>query len=325
MKYFLTGATGFVGGEVARQLRTAGHEVIALVRAPSKAQELAQLGCQLAPGDVTDKESMRAPMTGVDGVFHIAGWYKLGAKDSSPGVKVNIDGTRNVLEVMRDLNIPKGVYTSTLAINSDTHGKLADETYRFAGKHLSEYDRTKAEAHKIAEAFIAQGLPLVVVMPGVIYGPGDTSSLRQTVVNLLKGQLPSIPNETTYSWAHVQDVARAHILAMEKGRAGQNYIVCGDTRPLVDAIKMACEAGHARMPLVVPPAMVKMLSGVMGVVEKIVPVPDSYTSEGLREIAGTTYIGDNSKARRELGYDPRPLEAGWPQTVLREKELLSAK
>lgn len=314
-----------MGGEVARQLRAAGHEVIALVRTPSKAQELAQLGCQLAPGDVTDKESMRAPMAGVDGVFHIAGWYKLGAKDPSPGVKVNIDGTRNVLEVMRDLKIPKGVYTSTLAINSDTHGKLADETYQFTGKHLSEYDRTKAEAHKIAETFMAQGLPLVVVLPGLIYGPGDTSSVRQTLVNLLKGQLPTIPNKTTYSWAHVQDVARAHILAMQKGRAGQSYIVCGPTHTLVEAIKMACDASGARMPLVVPPGMVKMLSGVMGVVEKVLPVPDSYTSEGLREIAGTTYIGDNSKAKRELGYNPRPLEQGWPETVLNEKKILSGK
>ena len=314
-----------MGGEVARQLRAAGHEVVALARTPSKAGELAQLGCQLAPGDVTDKETMRAPMTGADGVFHIAGWYKLGAKDPSPGVKINVDGTRNVLEVMRDLNIPKGVYTSTLAINSDTRGKLADESYHFEGKHLSEYDRTKAEAHKIAEAFMAHGLPLVVVLPGLIYGPGDTSSVRQTIINLLKGQLPTIPSQTTYSWAHVQDVARAHILAMEKGRAGQSYIVCGPTHTLADAIKMACNASGARMPLVVPPGMVKMLSAVMGVVEKIVPVPDSYTAEGLREIAGTTYIGDNSKAKRELGYAPRPLEHAWVETVLREKEILKTQ
>jgi len=323
MKYFLTGATGFVGGEAARQLRAAGHEVVALVRTPSKAQELAQMGCQLAPGDVTEKETMRAPMTGVDGVFHIAGWYKLGAKDPGPGVKVNIEGTRNVLEMMRDLKIPKGVYTSTLAINSDTHGKLADETYHFEGKHLSEYDRTKAEAHKIAEAFMAQGLPLVVVMPGLIYGPGDTSSVRQMLVSFLKGQLPTIPNKTAYSWAHVQDVARVHILAMEKGRAGESYIVCGPTHTLVAAIKMASEASGKRMPMIVPPGIIKMLSGVMGVVEKVAPVPDSYTSEGLREVAGTTYIGDNSKAKRELGYNPRPLEQGWRETVLHEMSLLN--
>ncbi len=97
MKYFVTGATGFVGGRVARQLAAAGHTVTALVRDPAKAQDLAALGVTLARGDVTDKESLRAPMTGADGVFHIAGWYKVGVKDTRPGAAINIQGTQNVL------------------------------------------------------------------------------------------------------------------------------------------------------------------------------------------------------------------------------------
>jgi nucleoside-diphosphate-sugar epimerase len=117
MKYFLTGATGFVGGRIAKQLLEKGHQVTGLVRDRSKAQHLQDLGVNLAVGDVGDKESMRLPMTGVDGVFHVAGWYKLGTKDKSEGEKINIQGTRNVLELMRDLEIPKGVYTSTLAVN----------------------------------------------------------------------------------------------------------------------------------------------------------------------------------------------------------------
>src|SRR5262245_48963010 len=129
MKYFVTGATGFVGGALARKLRQAGHEVHASVRTPEKATELQDIGVKLFKGDVTDKESMRQGMTGVDGVFHVAGWYKIGVKDKSDGEKVNIQGTRNVLELMKELKIPKGVYTSTLAINSDTKGKLADENY----------------------------------------------------------------------------------------------------------------------------------------------------------------------------------------------------
>src|SRR6476619_3484421 len=137
MKYFVTGTTGFIGGRLARQLREAGHEVIALVRDPSKAQDLAALGVTLAPGDVTDKASMRAPMTGVDGVYHVAGWYKIGMRDKSAGQKVNVEGTRNVLETMKELGIPKGVYTSTLATNSDTHGKVVDETYHYTGHHLT--------------------------------------------------------------------------------------------------------------------------------------------------------------------------------------------
>ena len=101
MKYFITGATGFIGGRLARQLREAGHEVVAVVRNPAKAQDLAQLGVTLHQGDVTDKESMRKPMSGVDGVFHVAGWYKVGVRDKSQAYAINVEGTRNVLELMK--------------------------------------------------------------------------------------------------------------------------------------------------------------------------------------------------------------------------------
>src|SRR5690348_12685450 len=104
MKYFLTGATGFVGGRVARQLVEAGHQVVAVVRNPAKAQDLVELGIAVHQGDVTDKESMRIPMQGVDGVFHIAGWYKIGVRDTSEATSINVYGTRNVLELMRSLD-----------------------------------------------------------------------------------------------------------------------------------------------------------------------------------------------------------------------------
>jgi nucleoside-diphosphate-sugar epimerase len=107
MKYFITGATGFVGGVLTRQLREAGHEVLASVRSIEKARDLQALGVKLFKGDVTDKESMREPMTGVDGVYHVAGWYKVGTKDKSGGEQVNIQGTRNVLELMQELKIPR--------------------------------------------------------------------------------------------------------------------------------------------------------------------------------------------------------------------------
>ena len=163
MKYFITGATGFIGGRVARQLIEAGHDVIAVVRSKSKAQELARLGGVLAEGDITDKESMRQPMTGVDGVFHIAAWYKIGVPDKSVAQRINVEGTRNVLELMKELNVPKGVYTSTVAVNSDTGGQVVDESYRFDGEHLSEYDKTKWRAHyEVALPMMKAGLPLAL-------------------------------------------------------------------------------------------------------------------------------------------------------------------
>jgi hypothetical protein len=112
-----------------------------------KSEGLTGFGVKLFPGDVTDK-SPCASDEGVDGLSR-GGWYKVGVKDKSGGEKVNIQGTRNVLELMQELKIPKGVYTSTCAVNSDTKGKLVDESYHFTGKHISEYDRTKAIAHDI--------------------------------------------------------------------------------------------------------------------------------------------------------------------------------
>jgi nucleoside-diphosphate-sugar epimerase len=323
MKFFLTGATGFVGGRLARQLAAAGHQLSAIVRDPHKAQDLAGLGVDLYQGDVTEKETMRAPMRGADGVFHIAGWYKVGVRDKSPAQRVNVDGTRAVLELMRELGIAKGVYTSTLAVNSDTAGRLVDETYRFQGKHLTVYDRTKAEAHALAEAFMRAGLPLVIVQPGLIYGPGDTSSLRGNLIQYLRRQLPLLPEKTAFSWAHVEDVARGHIQAMEKGVPGQTYFICGPTHTFIEAMQMAVRisgipAPHRRA----SPGMLKAMAAVAGVVEKVVPLPEGYSYEGLRVTAGVTYIGDNRKARRELGYNPRPLEEGMRETIVHEMNLL---
>jgi nucleoside-diphosphate-sugar epimerase len=326
MKYFLTGATGFLGGRVARQLREARHDVIALVRNLEKAKDLAGLGVQLAKGDVTDKESMRAPLTGVDGVFHVAAWYKIGVKDKTPGAAVNIDGTRNVLELMKELKIPKGVYTSTLAVNSSTHGKLVDESYRFTGKHLSEYDRTKAAAHAVAEQFIRDGLPLVIVQPGLIYGPGDTSTLHDFLVNYLKRRIPMMPQQTAHTWGHVDDIARGHILAMEKGKLGENYYICGPAHTSIEAVQLAEQITGIPGPRqTASPGMFMAMSGLMGVIERIVPVPNIYSSEYLRVAAGVTYLGNNAKARRELGWEPRALKDGLPETLQWEMQQLGMR
>ncbi len=320
MKYFLTGATGFVGGVVARQLREAGHEVRAVVRTPAKAKALADLGVILHKGDVTEKESMRPPMTGVDGVFHIAGWYKVGVRDATPGEQVNVQGTRNVLELMRELGIPKGVYTSTLAVNSDTHGKMVDENYRFTGQHLSAYDRTKAEGHHIADKFVAEGLPLVILQPGLIYGPEDTSQMGEFLRGFLHGKTQPIPQQTAYCWAHVDDIAWAHIAAMEKAKPGTTYIIAGPRHTFVEGCKIASDLSGTKMPMTMPPGMLKMMSGIMSVVEKVIPIEGVYSSEGQRVLAGTTYIGDNGKAKRDLGYNPRPLREGLAQTFDYEKK-----
>ena len=312
MKYFITGATGFIGGRVAQQLVNAGHEVVALVRAKSKAQELAKLGISLVEGDITDKESMRQPMTGVDGVFHIAAWYKIGERDKSLAERINVGGTRNVLELMKELNIPKGVYTSTLAVNSDTGGKVVDESYRFNGQHLSEYDRTKWSAHyEVALPMIETGLPLVIVQPGVTYGPGDTSAIAEVFRQYLSGKLPMVPAKTAYCWAHVEDTARGHIQAMEKGTVGESYFIAGQVCSLFDTLQLAETITGIKAPRIkASPGMLLALSSLMGILEKVLPISGQYSSETLRVSAGATYLGTSAKAERELGFKARPLPEG---------------
>ncbi|MBL8077615.1 MAG: NAD-dependent epimerase/dehydratase family protein [Anaerolineales bacterium] len=322
MKYFITGATGFIGGRLARQLREAGHEVVAVVRNPAKAQDLAQLGVTLHQGDVTDKESMRKPMSGVDGVFHVAGWYKVGVRDKSQAYAINVEGTRNVLELMKELNIKKGVYTSTLAVYSDTHGLEVDESYHFTGKHISVYDQTKSDAHDVAVKMIKEGLPLVIVQPGLVYGPGDTSSVRTSLIQYLKKQLPVMPKGTAFSWAHIDDIAHAHWLAMEKGKIGESYNICGPTHTFINALEIAKEITGVRLPIAVPAGMIRVMSATMYLFDWLIPLPESYTGEGLRVVAGVTYTGNNSKAKRELGYDPRPLKDGLAETLKHEMKLL---
>ncbi len=316
MRYFVTGGTGFIGSHLIGQLRGAGHEVVALVRNPAKARALEALGVALAQGDVTQRRTLHAPMEGVDGVFHLAAWYEVGT-DSRRAEAINVEGTRNVLETMRALGVPKGVYTSTLAVNSDTGGKRVDESYRYDGPHLSAYDATKWRAHYgMAAPLMNRGLPLVVVMPGVVYGPGDTSQMGDLLQRAVAGKRVLLPGGTTgVCWAHVEDVARAHVLAMELGKPGESYIIAGPCHTFREGFKTAARVtGRPLRAVWVPPGLLKGMAKVMGTLERVLPVPADVSAESMRVTGGTTYYGDNAKARRELGYAPRPLEQGLRDT-----------
>jgi dihydroflavonol-4-reductase len=322
VRYLLTGATGFIGGHVARQLVAGGHEVAAIVRTPAKAADLAALGVTLHPGDLGDRASLARAMHGMDGVFHLAGWYKVGVRDKSPAEVVNVQGTRNVLEAMAEARVPKGVYTSTLAVFSDTHGRVVDETYRHGGPWLSEYDRTKWVAHyEIAEPMMRRGLPLVIVQPGLTYGPGDTSSVRDALLMHLRGRLPMSPRDTAFCWAHVEDTARGHVLAMEKGRPGESYIIAGPPHTFQEAFEIAARITGRPAPRLHPsPRLMRAMAVLMDVIGSVVPLPAAYGGESLRVTAGVTYLGSSAKAERELGFTARALEEGLRATLEREME-----
>jgi nucleoside-diphosphate-sugar epimerase/N-acetylglutamate synthase-like GNAT family acetyltransferase len=326
MRYFVTGATGFIGGRLVRQLRAAGHEVRALVRSPSKAPDLAGLGASLHPGDITDKETMRAAMRGTDGVFHLAAWYRIGAgaRERRAAERINVQGTRNVLELMQELGIPKGVYTSTLAVFGDTQGWVGDESYRHSGPWLSEYDRTKWKAHyEVAVPMIQAGLPLVIVQPGVVYGPGDPSVIGNLLRQYLKRRLPIRPHGAAFCWGHVDDTAHGHVLAMDKGRPGESYIVAGPPHTLEEALEIAEQITGIRPPWLRPPAvLLRAMAAAASALERVITLPQTYSGETLRIAAGATYLASSDKAQRELGFRTRALEDGLRETLLHEMALL---
>lgn len=323
-RYAVTGATGFVGGVLARRLRAAGHGVVALVRDPARAHGLAELGCEIARGDITDRASLPGFLRGVDGVFHVAGWYKIGVRDGRDAERINVDGTRNVLEAMREAEVPKGVYTSTLAVHGDTHGRLVDESHRTEGPFESRYDLTKWRAHdEVAVPMMKAGLPLVIAQPGMVYGPGDTGPSGRTLRQFLERKLPLVPERAAYCWAHVEDIARGHVLAMEKGRTGEAYHLAGPPFTLMEAIALAERITGVPGPKMrASPGMLRTLAALMAPIAAVVPVPADYHPEMLRVLAGCTYLGTNEKAKRELGWQPRPLESGLRETLIAEMQAL---
>lgn len=323
MRYFITGATGFIGGHLARQLRAAGHEVVALVRTPDGARDLAGLGVELVQGDILEPGTLRAPMEGVDGVFHLAAWYRLGAKDRENARAINVDGTRNVLQAAADAGVPRVVYTSTLAVFGDTGGRVVDEAYRMDGPWLSEYDRTKWQAHyEVALPMMDAGLPLVIVQPGLVYGPGDHSNVGLALRDYLRRRLPAIPDQGG-CWAFVEDTARGHVLAMERGAVGESYIIGGRPHRWKEALAVAEEVTGIPAPRFVLPAPIARLASVlMKPVAAVATLPPTYHPETLRVAAGSTYFGDDARARREIGWDPRPLRDGLAITLAAEREAL---
>jgi nucleoside-diphosphate-sugar epimerase len=331
VRYFVTGGTGFLGVYLIRELLSAGHTVVALVRQKSRGQVLVDFAqnvsgsVEFIEGDITDKKSMRSGMQGAEGVFHLAAWYKTGARGAeiARAQLINVDGTRHVLELMRELGISKGVYTSTLAVNSDTRGQMVDESYQYSGPYLSVYERTKAAAHhQVAEPMMAEGLPLVVVMPGLIYGPGDTSSVRRTIIKYLRGKLPVLPSKPEYCWAHVADVAHGHVLAMEKGTSGEKYILAGQRLGFAAAFDLMAEICGVKVTRRrAGPKMLRFMSAFMAAFSWM-NLPEDYQPETLRVIAEATYLGSPAKAERELGYQLRPLREGLTEVLQTEMRAL---
>lgn len=318
MKIFVTGANGFIGGHVARKLIERGHEIVCLVRDPARADKLAQAGAALAKGDITERDSMVAPMRGSDVVFHLAGLYVIGNHDANKLQAINVDGARNTLQLAAELGVPKIIHTSTLAVFGNTHGSVPDESYRIGIKALgSEYERSKWRAHyEVAEPLQKKGAPLIIVQPGAVIGPGDYSPLRGIYKFYLNRMPIMFGADSGVCWAHVEDTAEAHVMAMEHGKLGENYIISGP--PLTYKAAMQRWEKLIGMPapkLWAPNAMASLTSKILGVGERVgINVPD-LSSEGLASLAGYTFYGSNAKALRELHWQPRDLDETFKETL----------
>ncbi|MCJ7625701.1 MAG: NAD-dependent epimerase/dehydratase family protein, partial [Anaerolineaceae bacterium] len=243
--------------------------------------------------------------------------YKFGSRGVRGMQKVNVAGTQNVLGTAFEVGIPRIVYTSTIAVLGDTRGKVVDEAYQMKGPWNTEYDHTKWAAHnQVAAPLIEQGAPIINVMPGAVYGPGDTSMVNDLLTLFYQGALPVFPGpETMLSFAHVEDIAEGHILAVEKGHIGEDYLLTGQIASLKEVVELCAQLLGRKPPLAyVPSRFLKPLIPVMDFLDRTFDLPDFLNADVVR-ILGSSYTARADKARDELGWRPRPLREGMEETI----------
>jgi nucleoside-diphosphate-sugar epimerase len=320
VKVFLTGATGFIGGEVARQLRARGDEVTCLVRTPAKAGGLMELGCQLVEGDLGDVEALRAGMEGCNGLVHAAAMYEVGipAKQHPAMYEANVRGSEHVLRAAQQARVGKVVYVSTCGTFGNTHGKVVDESYEHPGrKFTSYYEETKLEGQRIAQRMIdEESLPCVIVQPGGVYGPGDTSQVADLLEEFFAGRLFLLPfPDLGICLTHVEDIAGGIVLALDKGKAGETYVLSGPATTMREAVEtIASVSGRKAPKRDMPTAVMKALTPIGPLVGKLIGQPPNLR-ELISSADGVTFWASHEKATRELGYAPRGMDEGMRDTL----------
>jgi dihydroflavonol-4-reductase len=293
-----------------------GYEVRALVRSPESAAILAPMGVHLVRGDVTDTASMREAMRGCDVVFHVAGHVETGDPDSEWMEKINVGGTRKVLRLAHELGIPKIVYTSTVTVFGDTKGVMVDESFKAERTSLTEHARTKWLAHyQVALPLIQKGAPIIIVMPGGVYGPGGQGLITDMMRIFYRGYPFVAGADTVFTFTHVVDIAEGHILAAEKGRTGETYILSGPAVPLGDMLDFWSYLTGLKPPQIRLPAyIVRRLAPFFGLIGRMTGLQTAFSREGALA-AGSTFIARSDKASQQLGWQTRPLQRGMLETL----------
>ena len=329
MRVFVTGGTGFIGGHVARRLRERGDDVRALVRSPEKGAALTELGCELVPGTLSNKDAIRGGMEGCDAAIHGAAVYEVGIPESEHQAmyEANVIGTDNVLRAALETKLGKVVYISTVGAFGNTKGQVVDETYQHPGTgYTSYYEETKVEAHRLAKRLIAEeGLPCVIVQPGGVYGPDDHSALGRQMNQFLAGRMPLLAfPELGFNMVHVDDVAAGVLLALDRGKAGEAYVLGGQITTMRELIQTLAQVAGKKPPKRALP------TGLMKAMTPLGPIVGKAMNQGpnLRELINSadnvTFWAKHDKAMAELDYSPRGLEQGLRDTLEAEGRLPAA-
>lgn len=308
---FLTGATGFVGAAVARALLAQGCSVVTLVRPGSNTENLRGLALERVTGDLSDTRSLAQAMRGCDAVFHVAADYRLWVRQPRDIYRSNVEGTVNVMEAALVGAVPQVVYTSsvaTLAIGSDGVPGTEDRPVSIEDM-IGHYKRSKFLAEQEVLARVrSRGLPAVIVNPSTPIGPGDVkpTPTGKIIRDAVAGKLPAFV-DTGLNLVHVDDVARGHLLALQRGRVGERYILGGEDMTLQQILAEVARLVGRRPPkLRVPYALAY---GVATIAELIAAATRSdeplATRDGVRMSRKLMYFSSD-KARSELGYTPRP-------------------
>ena len=317
MRAFVTGGTGFIGSRVVKRLRDRGDEVVVLARRPEKA---AGLDAEIVEGDLGDADAIRRGVEGCQAVFHIAADYRVGMPKSrrESMYDANVRGTERILDAAAAAGVDRIVYVSTVNAFGNTKGRTVDESHSRdeSDGFVSYYDETKYRAHKLAAERAAQGAPVVIVQPGLVYGPGDHAIVGQLIEQASTGKMPAkaFP-DLGYTAVFVDDVADGIMLAHDRGRVGESYVLGGEITTQGKLIDKAAEIGGERPPrMTVPPVVLKAMIPVGRFVGPAMGLPPNFR-ELISAAHNVTYLARDDKARQELGYRPRDLETGLRETI----------
>ncbi|MDX2152399.1 MAG: NAD-dependent epimerase/dehydratase family protein [Bryobacteraceae bacterium] len=310
----ITGATGFVGWHVARLLLEQGWSVRALARDPSRIRELEVEAVQ---GDLRDPDSLRRAVAGCGGVFHVAADYRLWARDARELYASNVEGTRNIMNAAREAGVERIVYTSTVGAIGIPKDREGTETTPVSLDDMTgDYKRSKFLAERVVLEMAAEGLPAVIVNPTAPVGDHDfkPTPTGKIIVDFLKGAMPAFV-DTGLNLVDVRDVARGHLLAWERGRAGERYILGSENLTLRQILERVAQLSGRRAPGTEIPYGVAYAAGLVSTGWAYLSGREPRAPlEGVR-MARKKMFASSDKARRELGYDPAPADGALARAV----------